>query len=475
MKRFFAAVTVLLLFMAFAGCSDSTEPEPNGSREEGTSLTSGTGGLAAPVQVVEPMESVTVSYPDLAFPDLHAYANGAFSCDDIRDEDGFMRQWADGCQMADFPLVEAYVDLLCRDYGFSAVGQPYYKQDGGYYRLKMDFVLKYTGEDHVSDASVKSEFSGNKGDLVVSGYVTNRYAESEEKRELHLRVDYAKWLIPVDDGVRFGKEQRFETYVGTSFGAGLDRLGDGTYRTSDGRLSVSVGEAVFLTNGQPSSYKASLEWSRKDNQKRFCVDDKFGLRQMNFNLPITVPVSSGDLFTVADLVDVWDDSLEKMPNKTNMFAILHEGYYLLPLKNLSGGISRFNARMMYYDEDEETAVLYFCVMFADEPAETEGLVAVRLSADGMGVTADADYVLAVGESVTIDGPHKFGAGYSLWTWEYISGSEVSELRGSSSQTCTLIGRKPGTVRLKVTYEYSVKEPDILTGIMGSVSKEEKEE
>ncbi len=474
-----AILCAVLMVAVLAGCSAPAGDQPGetaSTPETGAASETQSNGKEVDALVAQQLDSVDISFTGAYYPDLHCYANDAFSLDYVRDEKTCYRQWTDDCQVNDLPLIKAYVELLCAEYGFSLVGEPFYLEDPGYYRIKYEYVLQYAGESHASESAVESEFSDSYGDLIITGYATNKYAETEGERELHSRIDYAKWLIPVDNGIRHGSQGRYETYVGTSFGAGLNRLKDGTFQTTDGRLSVMPGQGLFLVDGTAKTYSAWMEWSHKDEQKRICVENKFGVRQMELHLPITKPVSSGDVFTVNEMNSEGNGEYKSVPNHDTMFAILHGEYYLLPKIGLFGTMSRFNARMMYWNEDEEIAVFYFCAQFTAEPKEIEGLVAVSMSTNSdVGNPADADFVITKNEEVQISGPSEFGAGYNLWTWEYISGSEFSELHDTVAQTCTLIGRKPGTVRIKVTYEYSVKEPDILTGIPGSVQKSRSEE
>jgi hypothetical protein len=60
--------------------------------------------------------------------------------------------------------------------------------------------------------------------------------------------------------------------------------------------------------------------------------------------------------------------------------------------------------------------------------------------------------------------------YEVYTWEILDGSRYIELTGTRSETCTVYGTAPGTAHIRVTYEYGVTEPDMLTGINQKVNK-----
>ncbi len=450
---------ILILTLLLVGC-DSSLPKPNGQ-------SGGTNQVAA--MVAEPMDSLEIQYEGAVLPDLYCFAGGVLETEVRNTWDTYYCQGYRSRE-ASPALPEAYVELLCREYDFERIGDPlrWTSKDGD--RQYVEYALRYTGSAHVSDTPIISSHGNIPCDVSV---FINSLDDSQLKR---CCVDYARWLTVLDTGYRYGTEEVYDTYVGTSFGAGLNRMKDGSYQTTDGRFSVALGEAMFLMDGETVRHSAWMELSEKDEQKRICVESVSGVRQMGFHLPLETPVISGDLFTVTQMCTQNSDHYSTMPDHDTMFAVLHGEQYLLPDTGLFGTMSCFNARMMYWDTEASAAVFYFCVQFRAEPYEIEGLVAVSLRSDSeQGNPEDADYIISKGESVEIKGPSEFGAGYNLWTWEYISGSELSELQHATSQTCTLVGHKEGIVHIRVTYEYSVKEPDVLTGNETYAQKKKTEE
>ncbi len=415
--------------------------------------------------LVEEMDSVEIGFQKPYFSDPRYYFPEHFSMGYIRDEDEHYRIWADDCLFSNFSLIGDYVELLCTNYDFELVGEPFYHVDEeNYYQVKFSYVLRYIGDAHESDTLIQNDFyTDDFGDVLLCGYVTRMGGKPLEEKELHWYIDYAPWLTPVDDGTRCSAKESVTTYGGESFGAGLNQLSDGSYQTTDGRLTASLGEAMFIIDGEASTYNAYMEWSTKDNQKRIYVQDKFDVKQMAFVLPLASQVSSGDIYVAGDMDTKVSAVSQSIATKYEpMFSLLHDSNYISAELPLADGMTRFNARMMYWDEDAEVAVLYFYAAFNSAPYEIEGLVAVNMLSTGDVVNSgDADYTIRVGETLEITGPSAFGANYSLWTWSYESGSEYSELHDTVGQTCTLVARKAGTVRLTVLYEYSLTEYDLL--------------
>ncbi len=431
------------------------------------------------VCLVDEMDSIEIGFNEPYFPDPRYYFPEQFSMGYIRDQDEHYRIWADDCLLNQFSYIGAYVEHLCTNYNFELVCEPFYFEDlEDYYQVKFSYVLRYTGDAHQSDVSIKDDFyTDYSGDILLCGYVVRKGGKPLEEKELHWYIDYAPWLTPVDDGTRCSVKEAVTTYRGESFGAGLNLLSDGSYQTTDGRLSASLNEAMFIIDGETKTYNAYMEWSTKNDQKRIYVKDKFNVDQMAFVLPLASNVSSGDIYVAGDMDSKGSAVRKSIPtNCEPMFSLLHNGSYISAMLPLADGMTRFNARMMYWDEDAEVAVLYFYAAFNSAPYEIEGLIAVNMLGSGGDVvnSADADYTIKVGETLEITGPSKFGANYSLWTWSYESGSECSELHDTVGQTCTLIARKAGTVRLNVFYEYSVTEYDIL-GNLSSVGHTQTEE
>ncbi len=458
----------VLLLSLLTGCAPSF---PSAGSGESTPAEENTENNL-PVQVAEAPDLSDVDHTGPCFLDLAYYSAGQFDMSRITDM-GF----CDRVRVFDAPydcrsVLAAYVDVLCRKFAFEPVCEPYYDdngRNGDGERIRFSYVLRYTGAAHTSDTPITCEYTAQQGDLILSGNSRG------DQWEVSFRLFSAKWLMPVDDGTRYHPQD--PVFYGASFSTALNLLPDGSYATADGRLTAAPGQAMFLTSGKTALYSAHMEWSDKRNQKRICVQDSFGVDQMAFALPLAQPVTSGAAYNASVMDSNTAGSSQTIPtNNEPMFALLHNGRYIAARGGLSDGMTRFNARMMYWDETRQAAVLYFYAAFSGAPYEVEGLVAVDLANSGAGITpGNADYTLQVGQSLSITGPSEFKTGHELWKWSCTGGAEYAELQDTVSQTCTLIAKKPGTVRLQVVYDYSVKEPDILTGIETTVQKEETEE
>ncbi len=494
MKKTLSLLLSLALFIAMlTGCAPSVQ-DAGSSGTSGISGTSGTEDTSdstagtdsktdptqesteniPPVRVAEELDFAAIDYVAPCFLDLNYYSAGQFDTSETTDKGTYYRVRVYDAPFDCLSLLDAYVEVLCQKFALELVGEPFYydnERNGDGERIKFSYVLRYTGDAQRSDTPIMCEYTDQQGDMIVSGHSRG------PEWDMMFCVYYAKWLAPVDDGTRYGTEGAVTACYGESFSVGLNLFSDGRYETADGRLSAVPGEAMFLVDGEAATYSTYMEDSSKKNRKQFGVQNKLGIDQMAFVLPFAQSMSSGDTYNAG----IMDSSVAGAAQTIStahkpMFTLLHSSSYISARAGLSDGMTRFNARMMYWDEETGIAVLYFYAAFSSAPYEMEGLAAFDLLGTGGAANAgNADYTVRVGEELKISGPSEFKTGHELWTWSYISGSEYSELHDTVSQTCTLIARKPGMVRLKVLYDYSVKEPDILTGIESTVQKEQTKE
>ena len=58
--------------------------------------------------------------------------------------------------------------------------------------------------------------------------------------------------------------------------------------------------------------------------------------------------------------------------------------------------------------------------------------------------------------------------FETFTWELVDGAGVVELSNTTLAACTVKATRAGTAVVRVTYKYSVDEPDVLTGYLRSV-------
>jgi len=116
------------------------------------------------------------------------------------------------------------------------------------------------------------------------------------------------------------------------------------------------------------------------------------------------------------------------------------------------------------------AVYYvYARMTSAEPCEVEALVAVDMSGGSSGSFGNATR-LSVGDSFTLHySGEEFGAHYHVYEWQVTDGEGNVRIEGTGSK-CRVEALGKGVATVRVTYEYGVDEPDVLTGNMGPVNK-----
>ena len=275
------------------------------------------------------------------------------------------------------------------------------------------------------------------------------------------------------------------SYVGESMSAGLYRMPDGSFETSDGRLNAAVGKAMFLSDKNGLIYSAEYVLDLDSNRHQFYVKNKSGIIQLNFYFPAATTLSTGNIFAedyfIIDRDYAQHDDFQKQDNIpsytwSSMFAMLHDNGYVIPIRSMSGEMKRLNLRVMYWEEDV-AAVIYACAKFDTAPYEVEMLIAVSLG-EGSVVSdkADGEFTVRPGGNLEITGPSEFGAKYELWSWEIVDGSGLASVSGANSRTVTVTaGKSTGDIRIQMIYEYGVEEPDVLTGNPRTVGRTKTEE
>ncbi len=356
-------VAVFLAVCLLSGCAGETGTASGMNSEKTVTLTE-------PVDVVALQTDKRFDLMDLSY-----YLVGVTEVGDLNTSGtSFVRDF-DGEESV-YTLLEAYMTLLCEEYDFEQVGEAY--NSGGFF----DIVLRYTGDKQNPDGDNEGTFSKNRGDVMLYG----RFQYGKVKGA----VWYDDTLTAGDDGFRCGETKRVSTIPGQSAGAGLEKKGE-TYRTSDGRLSTSLGHAVMITDEQTIEYTARYEVNTDSNRLSVFAEDKNGTVMQCAYVSALEDWHDGfytaDGFVIEDGYALKEKGIaDKLPNYTwgRMFATVHKGKYVYPVRALGGEMTGLVLRVMY--RDEEAMVLYTCATFREEPSVVETLIAV--STDVEPVTED---------------------------------------------------------------------------------------
>ncbi len=362
-----------------------------------------------------------------------------------------------------YEVVKAYVEMLCSEYDFKIVGKPCYSDFGK--DKFFDFVLDYNGPYELRGNKTEGAFCGDKGDIAIYGTIGSSKTKGG--------IWYNSKLVEFDGGQRYGKASESLSLVGKSVTAGLYKMPDGSYETTDGVFNVKPGEAIIMSDGKKKRFNAKYVLDLDDNEQQFIIDNGGGIQQLKFYFPISASLETGDVFTepyfivesnYAQRLDYQKQS--SIPNQSwkTMFCMLHDNGYVIPIREMNGEMKRLNVRVVYWEQNV-AAVVHACAQFDCAPYEMEVLMAVPLGKSSTVANKPNDeFTILAGQSIKITAPKEFDTQYDTWSWEFIEGSSLAELSGTVAQTCTLSAHtKTGDVRIKVTYEYGKKEPDVLTG------------
>jgi len=389
-----------------------------------------------------------VQAPKNAFQDLGAWSNGKAVTGDS-EEQGKATQYIE--YTVSQKTIEKYMEMLKQN-GFTEV-------DSYFFQYKSDpFVAWGFNCDYLPNADkVKMQYKDN--------VYCNLCIWSSDSDEFHLV--YSSDLTKYDLGFRMDGSVADTSVKGPSAGAGLYRMPDGTYQTSDGRLSAALNTAMVLRDGKAYHCTARNEKNPDKLEEWLWLDDYYRNEGICFMVPMNY-VMEGDIFQYSDF------ERARYYNKPNEKAnITHWNWNSKPLflATVDGGWvgpkitdSNFNAvtvRVLYYEKDVE-AVYYIYAETSGTPAEIEALCAVSLSAE-VGSSFDDTIYLSVGETYTIHfSDTQFGAKSNVYDWEVTDGSAV--YIDGVSENCEVTAMKTGESTVTLKYRYTVDEPDVLTGL-----------
>lgn len=396
--------------------------------------------------------------------DMYSYMQNNMTFDTIgsNDEGAQYRKFRGGNDTC--ALIEEYVHVLCASGSFTLVDS-YYEA----YSAKdifFSYALDYIGSCRLPGDRCEMNFKDG-----VFGHVTIYGLKKYSNFEGYIYV--ARGLEFGDLGLRIGGQTQSVALPGTSVGADLYRMDDGSYQTGDGRFHLNVGQAQIYRDGKLYTTDATLVRNQAENREEVRIYNFF----RNDSIILTLPYNSvltGDVLDRRTIgvnkegtYEEYIDNMEAFLHwrfSDKLLGVSHDGDMLLCYHDDYNDFDDVVVRVMYWDPARDTAVFYICATFDTAPYEYETIAAVSLGATPQGANADAMFNMSVGEKMEISfSGREFMPTYELFTWEILEGSALIELTGTRGQTCTVQAYDPGTVRLKVTYEYGAKGANVLTG------------
>lgn len=442
MKKFGSLLLAFLLVVSMAaGCKDD-RPGADGNSGNGAVNMS-----AQPMTVSGEMDlSGFAVAGDNLLQDLRYWTDGeSFYRDEIDELDG--NQVLD--YTSDMDTVKAYIEML-KENGYTQVDYcEGYK--GGYYSWGL------VCDAQPNAAKLEQMFTE------TPCHVSIHWTDSERSR---FTMNVSPDLKVGDAGLRRDGSIVSLMPVGPSLGAGLLRMPDGSYQTSDGRLSAAVGTAMVIRDGVTVTCDAKFVISGGGEQ--VWIENYYRNEGIFMECPEHY-LMQNDLLRLEDFarerpIEKRKDSLDSTRYDSPAIAIAHGENWIGPGINKTDYID-VSMRVMYLDRNGD-AVFYFCAKFSDgEPREVEALCAVNTV--GSGEVEDVTY-LEVGDKLTLTYSGPDSASYQTYEWQVIEGADNVVIDGTGNK-CKVKAVDAGGVTIRVVYSYTKKEPDVLTGIIRNAS------
>lgn len=353
---------------------------------------------------------------------------------------------------ADESLIHDYVEML-QNNGFTLVDSYSFSYKGSYY--SWGFCCDAVPDAQMLPLQYKDTLC----------HISLWYADDEGEYTLVVSPD----LQVCDTGLRYDGTTVDLRPSGPSAAAGLVQMADGCYQTSDGRLTASLGTAMVLRDGV--AYTMDARYKCEGGNEILRVENYYRNEGICFRVP-EYAILQGDMFTQREIRRWrWYDCTSM--DEINGYNWGTKPVLVMPKNNTWVGAtyneSVYEAqtvRVMYYDNGG-IAVFYIYSKFMDgEPEEVEALCVVNMEQTGS--IEDATYVKA-GNVATVKYTHsEFGTGWETYDWVILEGGDKISINAVGN-TCDVLARSPGVASVQVTYGYSKEEPDVLTGIMCTVS------
>lgn len=298
-------------------------------------------------------------------------------------------------------------------------------------------------------------------------HISLYYAGEEGQYTMIVSTDFQV----CDTGLRYDGTTVDLRPSGPSAAAGLVQLADGSYQTSDGRLTASVGTAMVLRDG--TVYYADAKYAQEDGDEVLRIENFYRNEGIYFQFPIS-SLLQGDVFTQRDLRRWRWHNLKSMKDLAGymwgdkpMLAMPRNGVWLGPTFN-EDVYKAQTIRVMAYDSGGIAVFYIYSAFLSGEPGAVEALCVVD-TAQKSGTIGDATYI-QVGNTATVKfTDYEFTPAWELYDWVILEGQDkISIVPGRD--TCNVTGLAPGVATVQVTYDYGVEEPDVLTGIPRTVGR-----
>lgn len=318
----------------------------------------------------------TVTRSSVAIQDPSIYCGTSLTEDSLKISGNYNVYYFSGAA-GDKAVLESYVNALCAgnyNLKLAKTFQMVYSAS-----TQFSWGLDYTGTGAVTE---KMEVPNTESscNICVVGTV--------DQNGLRAAVWIPQEMTVTDLGLRYGTQTQSAAPAGPSAGAGLYKLADGSFRTTDGRLSTTLGKATVLRDSTKYSTSASFSKDTLLNREELSLGNFYQTETLFFSAPAGQTVS-GDLYGRKDLArsEAWlNQSVNPLKSAgdfskytwTLFFGAGHDRDFITPLTGNYNEFKELTVRVMYYAPNQE-AVYYLYAEFTSAPYEVEALCAVDLS------------------------------------------------------------------------------------------------
>ncbi len=331
--------------------------------------------VAKPI-AVGPQSVVQVSKGSTAIQDPAMYCGDALS-EEAMTISGSYNVYNFTGDADDKAVLESYVNTLCNGNYNLKLTKTFNQVNSA--ATQFSWGLDYTGTASVTE-KMDVTYTNASCTVCVFG--------SLSQNALQASVWIPQEMEPMDLGLRYGTRAQVSALAGTSASAGLYKLADGSFQTTDGRLSAAVGKASVLRDGKSYSTTAAFHRDTALGREELSLGNFYQNETLFFSCEADQSMT-GDLYVLADLArnEGWlNQSVSPLKSAadfsnytwTRFFGAGHDDDYITPLTSVYNEFKELTVRVMYYSPNQ-TAVYYIYAEFSSGPYTVEALCAVDLS------------------------------------------------------------------------------------------------
>lgn len=277
----------------------------------------------------------------------------------------------------DKAVLESYVNTLCNGNYNLKLTKTYHQFNIA--STQFSWGLDYTGSGSVSE-TMDVTYTDAFCNVCVFGSIS--------QNSMSAAVWIPQGMEVSDLGLRYDTRTQASALTGPSATAGLYKLSNGSFQTTDGRLSTTVGHAAVRRDGANYTTTAGFHKDTLLGREELSLGNFYQNETLFFSTEADKTVS-GTLYTLSDLArdESWLNqptpplkSAEDFSNYTwtRFFGAAHNGEFITPLTSAYNPFKSLTVRVMYY-QPNQTAVYYIYAEFTSAPYEVEALCAVDLS------------------------------------------------------------------------------------------------